>query len=281
MRSFFSYLSVVVLVSLGPGAALAAEAMFARSSGDWKEESRPGKFSALNVLDSNPKTVWCSDGSGKDAWIDIQLNEPVDVTKMVFVQGNQSSNSAFKAFNRAKKIDISSGDELQPMDVRDVKAKQTLEFDPEVNTDFLRITLRAGFRGNKSRHTCISDITLYSGRRALVGKRIKKEIHKVGKNRDFMDAWVSGPELHKTNLLVFGLGNRFRLEYVPLDPTEESVKKSGEYRITKGHPELKIEKDWVELGVKRDDAGRLMTIEVSGIDALDGSYMRRSEVGIH
>ncbi len=281
MKNLLGFLFVFTLVSLSQHFAVATEVMYARSNGDWQEESRPGRFSALNLLDGNPKTVWCSEGNGKDAWIEIQLDEPVDIEKIVFVQGNQSGSSSFRAFSRVKKIEVTAGDELQAMDIRDVREKQTLVFDPEMNTDRLRITLKAGYRGKKSRHTCISDIIIYKGRRKLIGKKIKKEIIRVGKSREFMDAWVSGPELNKTHLLVFGLGNRYRLEYVPLDPTEESVKKTGEYRIVKGHPELKVDKDWVQLRVSRDDAGRLMTIEISGLDALDGDYIRRSAVRFH
>ncbi len=281
MKNFLTCFIAVALVSLGPTVVQAAEVMYARSNGDWQAGSRPGRFSALNLLDANPKTVWCSEGSGKDAWIEIQLDEAVDLSKVVFVQGNQSSKSAYRAFSRVRKIDISAGDELQPMDIRDVKEKQTLEFDPELNTDRLLITLKAGYRGKKNRHTCISDIIIYRGRRAITSKNLKKEIRNVGKSREFLDAWVSGPELHKTHLLVFGLGSRFRLEYVPHDLTQESVRKFGEYRITNGQPELKVEKEWVQLHVDRDDAGRILSLEVSGLDTLDGTYTRRSELGIH
>ncbi len=277
MKPVKTSLTVLLLLASMATTATAAEVMYARSSGDWKDQSAPGRYSAFNILDGDKKTVWCSAGTGQDAWLEIQFDEPVVLDKLVITMGNQTNMSAFGAFNRIKKMHVSGGDMTVPVDLADKAGDQTINLDPVLETDRLLIRLKAGYRGSKQRHTCISDAIFYSGRRALSGKKIKKAIRKARSRREFIDAWVSGPQLNRTHLLVFGFNNRYRLQYVPHDPEQQAIRKSGQYKVTGGNPQIKIDRNWVPIKVKRDDAGRVLKIKLEGQGLLDGVYARRSE----
>jgi hypothetical protein len=272
----------LVLLGIGTSSlAQAAEVLYARSNGDWKADSRPGKYSALNILDGKPKTVWCSAGTGQDAWIEIQLDQSVSIDRVALRMGNQSSPGAFRSFNRIKTLHIAAGDMTHPMQLDDSMDEQRQSLDPVAQTDRLVLRLKAGYRGTKVRHSCIADVILYSGRRALNGPKLAKAIRQVGRKRPFLDTWVHGPQLHPTHRLMFGINDRFWLQYVPHDPTEQAVRESGAYRIQAGKPEIRVDRNWVTLPVKRDDAGRVLKLKVDGLGLLDGIYARRGEYGLH
>jgi hypothetical protein len=271
-------LLVIAAILAGIGApAHATDIMFARSSGDWKAAEKPGRYSAMNILDGDKRTVWCSDGSGLGATLEIQLSKPVTLEKMDISMGNQKSPSTFSDYNRVRKLRITGGEMSHPFELEDKVGSQTLHFDPAITTDRLILKLTAGYRGNKVRHTCISDAIIYKGRRALSNKKIKKKIKKARKKMTFIDAWVSGADRNKPRLLVLGLGDQYRLEFVPQDPTEASVFKKGSWRIKGRNPEIKVDRRWIPVRVRRDDADRVQQLKLVGLDLLDGVYMRRSE----
>jgi len=270
-------LSTLVMILGLASWAQAAEVMYARSSGDWKEGAQPGKYSAFNILDGDKTTVWCSAGSGQDAWLEIQLDETVVFDKLTITMGNQSSLAAFRAFNRIKTLHVSGGEMTHPLNLEDKPGSQTLDFDPPIESDRLLIRFKEGYRGTKQRHTCISDAIFYRGRRAITDKKIKKAIRKARPKREFIDAWVSGQALHRTHLLVFGFNDRYRLQYVPHDPEQQGVFKTGAYKLVGGDPQIKIDRNWVPLKVKRDDANRVLKLKIEGQGLLDGVYSRRSD----
>jgi hypothetical protein len=256
--------------------ARAAEVMFAVSDGDWLEDSKPGRYSALNLLDGDKSTVWCSAGTGQDAVIDLQLDESTTIDRLEITMGNQSSPTAFGEYNRIKSVQITGGEMIHPLELDDKPGTQTLRFDPVIESDRVVIRLTAGYRGSKHRHTCVSDAILYAGRSALSGAKLKKAIRKVRGQREFIGGWVSGPELTRTHLLTFGLNNKVRLQFVPLDPTERAIYKKGSFRVKAKRPEVKVDRDWVQLQVKRDDAARLLKLKITGLGGLDGVYSRRA-----
>lgn len=274
-------LVIALLLTTAASTATAAEVLYARSNGDWKAQSQPAEYSALNILDGKPETVWCSAGTGQDAWIEIQLDEAVPLDRVMVRMGNQSSPKAFRAFNRIKSLHLVAGDMTHPMQLADSMDEQRQSLDPVAHTDRLLLRLKAGYRGTKVRHSCIADVILYRGRRALNGPKLAKAIRRVGPKRPYLDTWVHGPQLHPTHRLMFGINDRFWLQYVPHDPTAESRRESGPFRIKAGQPEIRVDRNWVALPVKRDDAGRVLKLKVEGLGLLDGIYARRGEYGLH
>lgn len=57
-----------------PGENAATDATVVAASSEFSED-----FSAANAIDGDPATEWSTDGDGDDAWITIDLGEPVDV----------------------------------------------------------------------------------------------------------------------------------------------------------------------------------------------------------
>lgn len=273
-------LAMVSSLAVFAGSAGAAEVMLARSNGALQASRAPGRYSALNILDGVPSTVWCSRGTGKGAEIEVVFSEKVDIDRIDIATGNQASPGSFAAFSRVRRLAIVVGDRTcgveHPLDLDDQTGLQTEEVDPAVSTDRLVIRLKAGYRGKGKRHTCIADVIFHQGRRALDGKTLRAEVRKAVKNKrvlSFLDTWVAGPELHRDRELVFGLGGKYRFVYLPSDPVEASVRELGPWRLRKGAPEVRLGRDWVTVRARRDDAGRLIKLKIDE-GKMHGIYSR-------
>jgi hypothetical protein len=254
----------------------AEEVLYARSNGDFQARSHPGLYSALNILDDDKSTVWCSAGTGKDAEIEVVFIEQAHIEKMTVTTGNQSSDKAFQSFNRVRQIDVFEGDMMHSVELADKPGPQTLNFDPTLATDRLVLRLKTGYRGSGKRHTCISDIVFYKGSRPLNGKHLKSHVQKSKKTAEFLDTWVSGQDYAKDRELVFGVTGTYRFLYIPNDPQETSLRKSGSWRLEGKNPSLKVGNKWIPVKVKRDDAGRVIKLKVEEGE-MAGVYARRRQ----
>ncbi len=257
-----------------PLTASAGEVLYARSNGDFQKRSHPGRYSALNILDDDGSTAWCSAGTGKGAEIELVFTEAVRVEKMIMLTGNQRSGDTYESFNRVRQMAVSEGDMIHTVELEDKRGAQTLTFDPALNTDRLVLKLKAGYRGSGQRHTCISDIVFYQGGRALNGKQLKAKVKKSRKVIDFLDTWVSGPDYARDRELVFGVTGTYRFLYIPNDPQETSLRKTGRWRMEGRTPSVKLGNKWVPVRVKRDDAGRVIKLKVEE-GQMAGIYERR------
>jgi len=262
--------------------AAAAEVLYARSNGALQAHDRPGRYSALNVLDANPATAWCTAGSGKGAELEVVFSETVHLDRLEIATGNQKSAATFSSFTRVKAMQLRADDMAQAIELRDERGRQTMEFDPSIDTRRLVFRLQSGHRGDSQRHSCISDIVFFAGRRALNGKKLSRHIKRSRRRLPFLDTWVSGPEEGRNRELIFGLQGRFWFSYVPHDPMQESVELKGPWRLQGGVPQLRVKKKWLPLRVKRDDAGRVIRLKVEANERLPSSmagiYSRRREV---
>jgi hypothetical protein len=271
---------VLLLVLSGwAGASSGAEVIYARSNGDLEANDKPGRYSALNLLDGDKKTVWCSSGTGQGAEIEFAFSEKVEIDKVVITTGNQMKPDTFSAFSRVSEMQVAEGDMTHSVKLEDQTKAQTLQFDPPVESYRLTFKLKAGHRGESRRHSCISDILFYQGSRAMNGKKYKSHIRKHRKMIPFIDTWVSGPEYAKNRELIFGVLGNFYFTYVPSDPMEQAVDLSGPYRLKNGNPELKIKKKWIPVKVRRSDAGHPEKIKIeegNGVEqGMPGVYSRR------
>jgi len=265
-----------ILLFFMPLSASAAEVLYAKSNGDFQGRSNPGRYSALNILDDDPSTVWCSRGTGKDAEIEVVFTEQAHIEKMSVATGNQQSGATFQSFNRVRRMAVSEGDMVHTVELEDKQGSQTLNFDPTLATDRLVLKLTAGFRGAGKRHTCISDIVFYKGSRPLNGKQLKSHVKKSRKFFDFLDTWVSGPDYSRDRELIFGVSGAYRFLYIPNDPQETSLRKTGAWRMQGKDPALKLGDKWIPVKVKRDDAGRVIKLKVEE-GKMAGVYVRRKQ----
>ena len=249
--------------------------MYARSNGDWKSYTQPGKYSALNLVDKVRKTPWCSEGTGSAVRIEFQFSGPVAVDRIGVVQGHPS---AFGKYNRVRKMELSDGDMMaQAVELEDRKDFQMVDVEPAVESDRIVIKFLAGYSGseNDDRHTCLSDIVLFDGNTPLNGPKLKRYIKKAKANSAVLDTWVSGPEGMKNRRLILGLDGTYRFKFIPSDPVEQPVEKSGAFRLSGRTLKLKNGRKWTSGRVNKDDAGRVLGIEFSG-KPFGGSYIRRA-----
>lgn len=259
-----------------PLSSSAGEVLYARSSGDYQQRTHPGRYSALNLLDDDKSTVWCSAGTGKDARIEVVFSEPARIDKMTVVTGNQQSKQTYQSFNRVRQMAVFEGDMMHSVELEDQPGPQTLSFDPTLNTDRLVLNLKAGYRGSGKRHTCISDIVFHQGGRPLNGKHMKAQVKKSGKTIDFFDTWVSGPDYARDRELVFGVTGIYRFLYIPNDLQETAVRKTGGWRMEGKNPAVKQGSKWIPVKVKRDDAGRVIKLKLEE-GQMAGVYVRRRQ----
>lgn len=240
----------------------AAEVCYARSNGSFMKDDKPGRYDALNILDDDKRTAWCSAGTGEGARITVVFSEKVDIDRMVVFTGNQENNQAYALFSRVKEMRLRESDMTHSVSLEDKRGAQTLDFDPPISTRRLSLELQAGYRGKSKRHSCISDVIFYKGKRPLNGKKLKPFIIRSRRFFGFLDTWVSGPEYAKNRELVFGIKKTYTFAYVPNDPMEQAVRLTGVFRMKKGQPELKIKKTWVPVKVRQDDAGDILKIKI-------------------
>ena len=259
-----------------PLSASAGEVLYARSNGDFQARSNPGRYSALNILDDGKSTAWCSAGTGKGAEIEVVFTEQAHIEKMTMATGNQKNSKTYQSFNRVRRMAVSEGDMVHTVELEDKEGSQTLNFDPTLATDRLVLRLKAGFRGSGERHTCISDIVFYKGSRPLNGKHLKSHVKKSRKKMTFLDTWVAGPDYARDRELVFGVSGIYRFLYIPNDPQESALRKTGSWRMEGKNPAIKVGDKWAPVKVKRDDAGRVIKLKVEE-GKMAGVYVRRQQ----
>jgi hypothetical protein len=265
-----------ILLFFMPLSASAGEVLYAKSNGDYQGRSAPGRYSALNILDDDKSTVWCSAGTGKDAEIEVVFTGQAHIEKMAVATGNQKNDKTYKSFSRVRQMVVSEDDMVHTVELEDKMGSQTLNFDPALATNRLVLKLKAGHRGSGERHTCISDIVFYKGGRPLNGKHLKKHVKNSKKTIEFLDTWVSGPDYARDRELVFGVSGTYRFLYIPNDLQETALRKTGTWRMEGKNPAIKEGNKWIPVKVKRDDAGRVTKLKVEE-GKMAGVYVRRRQ----
>jgi hypothetical protein len=252
--------------------AAAGEVMYARSNGDLAQYESPGKYDALNVLDGDASTAWCSEGTGQDASLEIQLARRVSIDRLEIAVGLQAGGR-FKAFNRPRMIELVEGDTLHPFELADRPGQQTVEFDPPLNGDRLVLRFRSVHRG-ENRSTCITDLILYRGKQALNGGKLSP-MKGLKERRSLLDAWVTKASQGSRRELILGLSDAYRFVYVPSEDADDEVVKAGVFRLQAGQLQLKDGKEWIPVRLERDDAGRVVTLGIEA-EPFAGHYTRRT-----
>jgi len=263
----------LLAMTLAPSGAW-ADVMYARSNGDWKEQSDPGRYGALNVLDDDKSTAWCAYGTGKGAEIQVVFSETVQIDRIKVVTGNQASQKTFADFDRVRQLEIVEGDMMHTVSLNDKFGSQMLKFDPVLESNRFTFKLKAGYRGKSKRHACLSDIVFYSNGRPLNGRYLKPHIRKQVKSMEFIDTWISGPEFARDRELIFGINGVYRFVHIPNDPQEQTQRRTGAWRVKGSDLEIKLQERWVPIQALRDDAGRLEDLKIDE-GLMEGTYIRR------
>jgi hypothetical protein len=236
----------------------------------------PGLYSALNILDDDKSTVWCSAGKGKDAEIEILFSERTSLDRMDVATGNQISSDDFRAFSRVKEMVLKEGDMVHTVRLEDKLGAQVITFDPSLSAERLVLKIQGAYRGGKERHTCLSDVIFYKGKKAVNGKDLGKAVRKRVSAQTYMDTWVSGTEGIREREVVFGVSGTYRYLHVPNDLEGETVVKTGAWRLAGTDLEVQVDKKWIPVKVKRDDADRVIKLKIED-GLLAGVYERRKQ----
>ena len=271
--------TALLLILAWAGTGSAGEILYARSDGAFMARDNPAMYTALNVLDGDKTTVWCSAGTGQNAEIEIVFSERTIIDRVDIATGNQIGSDDFKAFGRVKEVQISAGDERHKVRLADRQGLQTTEFDPAVNHERLVLRMTGGYRGKSQRHVCISDVIFYQNKKPLQAKDMGRQIRSHADALPYMDTWVAGPEDMREKELIFGVSGTYRFVWVPSDPDLPTVRILGPWRLGAAGPEVKLDKkdkEWIPVKVKRDDAERVTRLKLE-TGQLQGVYDRRRE----
>ncbi|MBN2497342.1 MAG: hypothetical protein JXR96_22315 [Deltaproteobacteria bacterium] len=251
--------------------------MFARSSGYWQSYVHPGKYSPLNLVDKDKKTVWCSEGSGADARIVFEFADRVAVDRVEVFVGH---SGMYAKHNRVRRMEVSDGRMMgQTIELEDKQGFQSIELTPTLEAERVVFKLLAGYRGSAAanRHTCITDIVLYDGSTPLNGPKLRKHFKWAKAREVFLDTWIAGPEGAPNRKLVLGMDGSFRFRFDPSDPIEKQIHKKGPWRTQgSGRIELNVDRKWMPVAVERDAAEVVTGLSINAT-GLSGSYVRRDQ----
>jgi hypothetical protein len=240
-------LSFYILLFFMPLSASAGEVLYAKSNGDYQGRSAPGRYSALNILDDDKSTAWCSAGTGKEAEIEVVFTGQAHIEKMAVATGNQKNDKTYKSFSRVRQMVVSEDDMVHTVELEDKMGSQTLNF-----------------------------VVFYKGGRPLNGKHLKEHVKNSKKTIEFLDTWVSGPDYARDRELVFGVSGTYRFLYIPNDLQETALRKTGTWRMEGKNPTIREGNKWIPVKVKRDDAGRVIKLKVEE-GKMAGVYVRRRQ----
>ncbi len=273
MRTASCLLSCLWLV---PGLARAGDVMYARSDGAYMARENPSRYTALNVLDNDKTTAWCSAGTGQNAEIEIVFSEATSIDRVDVANGNQMDANDFAAFGRVREIQLQSGEEVHSLKLEDKTGLQTFRFDPTIYSDRLLLKMKAAYRGKKERHVCLTDMVFYAGKKIIQGKDLGRHVRARSDALPYLDTWVSGPGDAREKELVFGVRGDFRFRWVPADPDQPTVNLKGAWRLSENELQVKPEKEkqWIGVKVKRDDAERVERLKIED-SPMAGVYDRR------
>lgn len=265
-----------VCLWLAPESARAGDVMYARSDGAYLARENPGRYTALNVLDNDKTTAWCSAGTGQNAEIEIVFSEAISIDRVDVANGNQMDANDFSAFGRVREIQLQSGEEVHSLKMEDKTGLQSYRFDPTIYSDRLLLKMKAAYRGKKERHVCLTDIVFYAGKKIIQGKDLGRHIRARSDALPFLDTWVAGPSDAREKELVFGVRGDFRFHWIPADPDQPTIHLKGAWRLSENELEVRPdkEKQWIPVKVKRDDAERVERLKIED-SPMAGVYDRR------
>ncbi len=273
--------AALCLLWLLPGSGRAGSLLYARANGDYQSKTQAGRYSALNLLDGDPSTVWCSQASGQGAEIDLVFHSEQEIDKIAFSTGNQSSRKAFAAFTRVKKILLLDGEMSHELMLADKFGVQNRAIEPTMQTRRLVIKLKAAYRGGQHRHACLSDIVFYHGHHRLNKKDLKVQIKAARRDLTLIDSWRSGSEKTRNRELIFGLRGRYQYIYTPTEPNEEVLRKEGTWRHEQGQLQIQLGREWLPVRVSKDSGGLALKLRIDSHPSLPlgmaGTYLRRRE----
>lgn len=117
------------------------------------------------ALDGNVTTAWNEGGSGSGTgeWIELKANSAQTVSGIRIMPGFCNNEPNYYRNCRPKDITITFSDGTYTTTTLSDSyyVYQDLQFDREVTTSSIRITVNSVYSGNKYQDCCISEIQVY------------------------------------------------------------------------------------------------------------------------
>ena len=132
-----------------------------------------GRYGIANLSDGNMTSAWCKGvpGDGVGSWIRYRSSRLRRLRRIGIVVGYAKSREVFYANHRVKAVTIAiSGREPIKASLRDTHEQQIIELPAGVETDNVKITIDAVYRGTKYRDLCISELELNPAGPVTVGR---------------------------------------------------------------------------------------------------------------
>lgn len=118
--------------------------------------------SVYNLTDDNLSTNWTEgvDGQGVGEYIEFTLKKEYLLTEMEIFAGNHDSDNYYEWNSRPKGITLTFSDgSSQSFVLRDSRTCQTIDLNPQVTADRVRLTIDSVYPGSKWEDTVISQVS--------------------------------------------------------------------------------------------------------------------------
>lgn len=127
--------------------------------------SRRGAYVPGKVTDGDPETAWgATSGSSRDEWLELVFSGPVEITRLEILTGyvkHFRGRDLFDANSRIKRAEITAGSWRTTHEFTDSRTWHTVEIDPPVKNDRIRIKAVEIYQGNRWSDLHVSEIKVY------------------------------------------------------------------------------------------------------------------------
>lgn len=243
----------LVAVSFAPVAAWAGPpaVAYARASSQLKLDTKPSLFLPLNMLDGNPKTVWCegADGDGVGESVNVGFKGHLDVDEIRITTGDARDAASFKAHGRAKQLDLKTDEKRYSFSVVDNTTPQSFKFD-SFNVDRLTVEIAEVVpgEGEEKSVACIADVLFLSKGKVVNGAIMDGKFGYDKGRAALMGAWYGGPSGARDKFLDFNYDGTYWYSFKPFDPEIKAEAFGGRYTFDGERLRFELpSKKWVEV----------------------------------
>ncbi|SEN24129.1 hypothetical protein SAMN05444354_1357 [Stigmatella aurantiaca] len=201
-----------------PLPALAAQppAGYAQAADYLEKDSRPERYTPLNILDGRDTTVWCAPAGGKSP-LSVGFKGVATVDEVRLYTGNGSDRQAFKAFARVKKLTLQGKESARTFTVEDKRGTQTVPLNPAISGAWFTLEVVDTFPGNEAdAPVCLTDIVFYSEGKPLNGTFLAPKLKYDARTAPLLGTWYAGLEGAPDRFLSFYVDGTYQLVHEPL-----------------------------------------------------------------
>jgi len=244
MRSLPVLTALLILASAPRALAAPPPSVgYAQAADYLDKDSKPGKYTPLNVLDGRDTTVWCApEGVGAPSSMTIGFKGVATVDEVRVYTGNGSDRDAFKEYARAKKITLAGKDSARNFTLEDKRGLQTVPLNPPVTGGWFTLEVKDVFPGSEPQSpVCLTDVVFYSGGKPLNGTKLAPMLKHDARLAPLLGTWFGGLEGAPDRFLSFYVDGTYRFVIEPLGGGVPTVL-TGSYTASSSRLSLELPK---------------------------------------